>query len=183
MSKLASREEIPAKILIFHDDLRPGYFGTWTRSSCVIGARTPFAKDVVALDYGYDSGLEWDEEDANGDNVDEEGEDEDGEGVDESDSDLDSWLVDDDEVEEAVGEQRELSPSAFLDVPLPPKRRQKEPENPRKLEKKRKVVSPLLPFAKGPCWEEEIGSCAYGAFKSYKIHLFNGLFILLYTLC
>jgi chromatin assembly factor 1 subunit A len=171
VSTLSSRSLIPAKVLIHHDDLRPGYFGTWTRNSRIIGPRSPLAKDVVALDYGYDSGEEWEEEDPTGEDV-EDGEEEEAEAGEEEDSDLDDWLVDDDEVIEVV-EEREPSPSPLL-MPPAPKRKVQEASKERNLEKKRKVIVPLLPFAKGPCWEKSIGSCEYDAFKSYKIHLFNG---------
>ena len=59
---LQSRESIPAKVLIFHEDYRPGYFGTFTKPSTAVGPRTPFAKDAVTFDYSYDSGEDWEEE-------------------------------------------------------------------------------------------------------------------------
>lgn len=101
-------------------------------------------------------------------------EDEDADGATEADSDLDSWLVDDDDVEE-VGtplEEREAD-----DLPpilnFPSKRKAEEGE--RKIGKKRKVVVPLVPFAKGPCWESDTGECSYEPFQLYRIQLFNGV--------
>lgn len=173
LAKLSSRSLIPAKVLIFHHDLRPGYFGTWTRNSTAIGPRTPFARDLLSLDYGYDSGEEWEEDDLNGENVDDDDEEPDVE--EEADSDLDSWLVDDDEVVEVQGEGIEPDPLLFLSVPAPPPKR-KSAEKPKelKLEKRRKVVVPLVPFKKGPVWENSIGDGQYDAFRPFKIQLFNG---------
>lgn len=169
---LGNRTLIPAKVLIFTEDARPGYFGTWTRNSRVIGPRSPFVQDIVALDYAYDSGEEWEEEGGEADDVVEDAEEE--EGGEEPDSDIDSWLVDDDEDDPGMPlEDRDSSP---LDLTLspPPKRKSAGDEALRQNTKKRKVVVPLLPFAKGPCWESTIGECDYEPFKPYRIHLFNG---------
>ncbi|KAF8892571.1 hypothetical protein BD779DRAFT_1670257 [Infundibulicybe gibba] len=87
LTKLRDRETLPIKVLIFRDDARPGYFGTWTRNSYIVGPRNPFAKDALVLDYSYDS------DDAEDEDNDEE-----------ADSDLDDWLVDDDEEPEVVGD-------------------------------------------------------------------------------
>ena len=172
LSLLRSRKDIPAKVLIFEDDARPGYFGTWTRPSREVGPRKPFAKDVVARDYAYDSGEEWEEEDG-GDDVVEDAEDEDA-GADEPDSDLDSWLVDDDDVEDPGTpiDERDGSPG-LLDLPPPPPKR-KSGESEESKGKRRKVVVQLVPFTKGPCWETSVGRCEYEPFNTYKIQLFNG---------
>ncbi|KAF8162912.1 hypothetical protein B0H34DRAFT_299811 [Crassisporium funariophilum] len=169
--KLSDRTLLPAKVLIFHEDPRPGYFGTWTRSSQIIGSRTPFAKDTLVFDYAYDSGEEWEEEPAgDADDVVEDGEDEDG-GDEDPDSDLDSWLVDDDDEPEVTIHDKN-SPPPIFDFPAPlPKRKAEDAD--KKAGKKRKVVLPLTPFAKGPSWETTIGQCQYDAFKPYMIQLFN----------
>ena len=174
LNQLQDRKLFPAKIFIYHEDARPGYFGTWTRSSKIIGPRRPFGKDVVEFDYNYDSGEDWEEEpmgDAD-DVLQDDGEDGDSE---EADSDLDSWLVDDDEEPETYEAVRDASPPGFpgfSDMPPPPlKRKAVEPD---KKVKKRKVVVPLIPFSKGPCWETRIGECEYEPFSLYRIQLFNG---------
>ncbi|KAJ6630666.1 chromatin assembly factor 1 subunit A-domain-containing protein [Mycena sp. CBHHK59/15] len=170
-SKLSDRSLLPAKVLIFADDARPGYFGTWTRNSRIIGPRTPFVKDVTVFDYGYDSGEEWDEEPSgDADDVIEDGEEEDGE-PDDADSDLDSWLVDDEDEPGNPVEERGVSP-AFPALHAPSAKRKAEGED-SKLAKKRKVVVPLVPFAKGPFWEKAIGRCDYDTFEPYRIQLFN----------
>lgn len=175
LALLRDRTRLPAKVLVFSEDARPGYFGTWTRNSREVGPRSPFARDVVALDYGYDSGEEWEEESGEADDVVDDDED-DGAATEEVDSDLDDWLVDDDDAEPGTPiEERAGSPDAFdFDLPPPvPKKRVAEPEP--KLNKKRKVVVPLVPFSKGPCWENVIGQCEYEPFNGYRIQMFNGM--------
>ncbi|KAF9476322.1 hypothetical protein BDN70DRAFT_882568 [Pholiota conissans] len=170
IAKLSDRELLPAKAFCFDTDARPGYFGTWTRSSRIIGPRTPFAKDTLVFDYAYDSGEEWEEEPAGEDVVDN-GDEEDGD-ADEQDSDLDSWLVDDDEEPDLELLSRSSPPPLFdlSNTPVP-KRKAEDPE--KKIGKKRKVVVPLVPFAKGPIFETTIGHCEYEPFRPYSIQLLN----------
>ncbi|KAF9050649.1 hypothetical protein BDZ89DRAFT_1107913 [Hymenopellis radicata] len=170
LAKLSDRSIIPAKVFIFKEDARPGYFGTWTRTSSTIRPRRPFDKDVIHLDYGYDSGEEWEEEPAGDADDVHEDEDDDGDG-DEADSDMDSWLVDDDEDEGPVSlDQMDLD-LPNVDLPRPQKRKIDESE--KSLSKKRKVVVPLVPFVKGPFWEPSVGQCVYEPFNAYRIRLFN----------
>ncbi|CDO70716.1 hypothetical protein BN946_scf184798.g31 [Trametes cinnabarina] len=175
---LRSRCAIPAKVFVFAEDARPGYFGTFTRSSREVGPRTPFARDIVAVDYGYDSGLEWAEEDTGDadDVVEGDGEEDDADEG-EEDSDLDSWLVDDDEVEDPGTpiEERAGSPGFGFEFPSQPQqsKRKKEEKERHGSSKKRRVIVPLVPFTKGPQWEPVIGRCTYEPFKPYCIQLFN----------
>ncbi|KAG7092277.1 hypothetical protein E1B28_008639 [Marasmius oreades] len=165
--QLADRDIFPAKVLIFHEDNRPGYFGTWTRSSHIVGSRTPFARDVLDIDYGYDSGEDWDEGDCAGgadDVVDDEDDEQDSET---QDSDIDDWLVDDDEVERAV------PPSSDLDLPDVSFPNKRKAEDDKKASKKRKVVIPLVPYAKGPSWEGLIGECKESILGPYQIRFLN----------
>ncbi|EIN03604.1 hypothetical protein PUNSTDRAFT_123204 [Punctularia strigosozonata HHB-11173 SS5] len=177
ISLLEDRTAIPARVFVFHEDARPGYYGTFTKTSELIGPRTPFAKDSIALDYGYDSGEEWEEEEVVGDDVHDgdEVEDDDAD-EEEQDSDLDSWLVDDDEIEEVgtpLSDRMDRSPSPFDVPPLPLPKKRKAEKGTGEKEKKRKVVVPLVPFNKGPCWESEIGRCEYEPFEQYRIQMFN----------
>lgn len=177
LAKLSDRKSFPAKAFCFHTDARPGYFGTWTRSSRIIGPRTPFAKDTLIFDYAYDSGEEWEDEPAGEDVVDD-AEEEDADG-DEQDSDLDSWLVDDDD-EPDLEELGRSSPPPLFDGPhaLLPKRKADDSDN--KIGKKRKVVIPLVPFVKGPVYETTVGQCQYEPFKPYAIRLMNGNYLELF---
>ncbi len=177
LAKLSDRSIIPAKVFIFKEDARPGYFGTWTRTSSTIRPRRPFDKDVIQLDYGYDSGEEWEEEPAgDADDVIEDDED-DGDG-DDVDSDMDSWLVDDDEDEGHISLDHMDLDLPDVDLSRPQKRKIDESE--KSLSKKRKVVVPLVPFVKGPFWESSLGQCAYEPFNAYRIRLFNGKGVRLY---
>jgi chromatin assembly factor 1 subunit A len=181
LSRLKDHRLFVPKVFAFTEDTRPGYFGTWTRTSANIRLRRPFKRDPVAIDYGYDSGGEWeDETSGDGDDVVEDG-DEDAE-TEEPDSDLDSWLVDDDEVIEVGTPPEERNgdslPPNFLSTPSPPPKRKSDDECQR-LGKKRKVVVPLVPFAKGPCWEQSVGQCEFDFFKPYQIQLFNGTWLYL----
>ncbi|KAK1232998.1 hypothetical protein PQX77_003912 [Marasmius sp. AFHP31] len=164
---LADRAILPAKVLIFDEDNRPGYFGTWTRSSRIIGPRTPCKKDALDIDYGYDSGEDWEGENAGDadDVVDNDDEEQDSE---DQDSDLDDWLVDDDEIED-TGAPPELD-TPVPDIPVPTKRKAEEDGN---ASKKRKVVVPLVPYAKGPCWESVIGECHDNILSPYQIRFLN----------
>lgn len=179
LSRLQDRTRIPAKVLIFHEDERPGYFGTFTKRSRFIKPRRPFARDHIVIDYSYDSGAEWGEEDeGGGDDVlgdsDDERDDE------EESDDLDGWLVDGDDEEAVTPIEEREGLDAF---PFPPlaegsksKRKvgkEKETDTEAKA-KKRKVVVPLVPFVKGPCWDTAIGDCEYDPFNHYRIQLFNG---------
>ncbi|KAJ4001415.1 chromatin assembly factor 1 subunit A-domain-containing protein [Lentinula boryana] len=160
-NQLSDRTLFPAKVFIFSDDSRPGYLGTWTRSSRLIGARTPFAKDVLEFDYGYDSGEEWEEEPAgDADDVMDDAEDD---ATEDQDSDVDDWLVDDDEVEESL-------PTGELELAGSPKRKADDAHI--NTTKKRKVVVPLVPFARGPCWETSIGQTE-STFRPFRIRLLN----------
>ncbi|KAI0781133.1 hypothetical protein BD413DRAFT_21920 [Trametes elegans] len=176
LSILRSRRALPAKAFVFHEDARPGYFGTFTRSSREVGPRTPFAKDVVAVDYAYDSGEEWAEEDAGEADDVVEGDVEEDDGDEGEDSELDDWLVDDDEVEEPGTPIEERMGSPDFDFPplqQPGKRKKEKDKAEGGTSKKRRVVVPLVPYSKGPEWESVIGRCTYGPFNPYRIQLLN----------
>ncbi|KAJ4488187.1 chromatin assembly factor 1 subunit A-domain-containing protein [Lentinula aciculospora] len=163
--KLSDRTLFPAKVFIFSEDSRPGYYGTWSRNSRLIGSRSPFVKDVLEHDYGYDSGEDWEEEPA-GDADDVMDDAEDDVATEDQDSDIDDWLVDDEMEKSFPIDERAVSPI----IHLSPKR--KADDAPSKIMKRRKVVVPLVPFAKGPCWETSIGQND-STFRPFRIRLFN----------
>ncbi|KAF8559629.1 hypothetical protein OG21DRAFT_1502866 [Imleria badia] len=171
LSILRDRQVFPAKVLIFHEDSRPGYYGTWTRNSRIVGTRTPLERDALARDYGYDSGEEWEDEGPDdADDVVDDGEDDEPDGED-ADSDLDSWLVDDDDEIRPPLNLDDLSlPPLDLSMPAP---KRKAENNEKQSDKKRKVVVPLVPYVKGPFWESQIGHCEYDPFNVYRIQLLN----------
>ena len=50
------------KYLHFSENVRPAYYGTWSKESLVVTGRRPFRKDDSVLDYEFDSDEEWEEE-------------------------------------------------------------------------------------------------------------------------
>ncbi|CAK1542158.1 unnamed protein product [Leptosia nina] len=57
------REKLRPKLLSFHENRRPPYWGTWRKKSAFINPRKPFKMDQNQLDYEVDSDEEWEEED------------------------------------------------------------------------------------------------------------------------
>merc|ERR1719318_418254 len=51
-----------AKLLQFHENQRPAYWGTWTKQSAFVSGRRPFGKDEERFEYDYDSDEDWEEE-------------------------------------------------------------------------------------------------------------------------
>jgi len=51
-----------AKLLQFHENYRPAYYGTWRKHSSVISARHPLKLDTSFFDYDVDSDEDWEEE-------------------------------------------------------------------------------------------------------------------------
>ena len=90
-------KQIPMKYLHFGEDVRPPYFGTYTKVHDGAQerkvARNPVHQGLDDLSYDYDSEAEW-EEPGEGEDLDSEGE-EDLE--DDGDEDLDGFLDDDDD--------------------------------------------------------------------------------------
>ncbi|KAG9098646.1 hypothetical protein FRC06_006131 [Ceratobasidium sp. 370] len=158
---LRNRRALPAKLFHFHENNKPAYYGTWTKTSLSIRARRPFGKDE-SLDYDYDSDEDWEEE-GEGEVIVSDGSDEDDSS---SDSDEEGWLVDDDEAEAAPIEGAEEPAEEFS-----AKRRSESAA--KNKDGKRRKVEKLAPFQKGPCWEMEIGQCSYEPFNAYRIQLLN----------
>ncbi|KAI9033866.1 chromatin assembly factor 1 subunit A-domain-containing protein [Phycomyces nitens] len=53
---------VKMKLLHFPEDVRPAYYGTWTKSSQNVSGKTPFARDEGLIDYEHDSEAEWEPE-------------------------------------------------------------------------------------------------------------------------
>ncbi|XP_052752301.1 chromatin assembly factor 1 subunit A [Galleria mellonella] len=58
----AIREKLRPKLLSFHENRRPPYWGTWRKKSTAVKPRRPFGQDEKQLDYEVDSDEEWEEE-------------------------------------------------------------------------------------------------------------------------
>ncbi|XP_063259474.1 chromatin assembly factor 1 subunit A [Prinia subflava] len=74
------------KLLQFSENHRPAYWGTWNKSTSLIRARNPWAKDTKLLDYEVDSDEEWEEEEP-GESLSHSEEDDEEEGEDEDEDD------------------------------------------------------------------------------------------------
>ncbi|XP_017689105.1 PREDICTED: chromatin assembly factor 1 subunit A, partial [Lepidothrix coronata] len=74
------------KLLQFSENHRPAYWGTWNKSTTLIRARNPWAKDTKLLDYEVDSDEEWEEEEP-GESLSHSEEDDEEEGEDEDEDD------------------------------------------------------------------------------------------------
>ena len=110
-----------AKLLQFHDNQRPAYFGTWTKKTDKISGRKPFGV-FADFDYEYDSDEDWEEEEQGESLSDEEKDQEEDEKEDEKldEDDDDGFFVghgvldkdelrnDDDEDDEAFDEELEM---------------------------------------------------------------------------
>ncbi|XP_068622556.1 chromatin assembly factor 1 subunit A-like [Battus philenor] len=57
-----NREKLRPKLLSFHENRRPPYWGTWRKRSEFVKPRRPFQQDEKQLDYEVDSDEEWEEE-------------------------------------------------------------------------------------------------------------------------
>lgn len=100
ISSTALRDElkkVTMKSLRFGEDVRPPYYGTFTKQLSEYQAhkvcRTPFARVLPEINYDYDSEAEW-EEPEEGEDLDSEGEED---ASDDGDDDMDGFLDDEDE--------------------------------------------------------------------------------------
>ena len=57
------------KVLSFHEDYRPPYKGTFSKTSAVLTGRNPFEKDHNVFNYDFDSEGEWEEGDGEGEDI------------------------------------------------------------------------------------------------------------------
>ncbi|GAA6061779.1 hypothetical protein JCM10212_001385 [Sporobolomyces blumeae] len=191
---LKDREKVPVKLLKFHQDIRPGYVGTWSKTSKVVTPRTPFGRDGALLNYEHDSEAEWEDEadDPDAENVGSGGEMSDDE--DDNVSEVDSWLADDDdEIEydegydpdgdivmmDAEGRPGRGEDDDIISVESEKDKRdrvKREKERKKKQDdkaKKKKAVVQLMVIAKGPAWEDPDGETTEPAFRSMKIRFLN----------
>jgi chromatin assembly factor 1 subunit A len=169
---LADRKTTPLRFMHFSHEGRPEYIGTWTKSSAIVGPRTPFAKDE-AIDYeaeGIDAWLE--EEEGEADDL---ASLEDDEDMDEDGDSEDDWLVSDDVVELVDGAEVQGSPHPSLSSLPGVGKRKAEDGGKQGGMKRRKLITALVPEIKGPIWEPTIGECTK-VFERYRICLLNGKF-------
>ncbi|SCZ95821.1 BZ3500_MvSof-1268-A1-R1_Chr8-1g09820 [Microbotryum saponariae] len=174
---LQDRRKVPVKLLKFHDDVRPGYVGTWTKWSRTIRPRAPLEVDRALINYEYDSEADWEEEDEDAEDL-RSGDELSGE--DNSDDDLsDDWLAGDDDVEylEGAGSEDELRmdvDGGAEDLELLATRRRLERREKKGKARNKKEIKTLIPIVKGPCWETRLGVPKEKMFESMRIQFLNG---------
>ncbi|KNC73361.1 hypothetical protein SARC_14079, partial [Sphaeroforma arctica JP610] len=110
---LGGSQTMHLKLLQFHDNYRPPYFGTWSRKSAQISGRTPFKMDTDLFDYDVVSDEEWEEEPEGEDLSDDEKEaDADAEDVEEEEDGFvvpHGYLSDDEGVVDGEGDEKDDS--------------------------------------------------------------------------
>ena len=74
---------VPYKFLQFVEDIRPPYVGTFSKEKCWF-ATDPYSRLIPGLNYDYDSELEWDDGEEEGEEL---GDDETGDEIDEASDD------------------------------------------------------------------------------------------------
>ncbi|KAH9272068.1 hypothetical protein BASA83_005656 [Batrachochytrium salamandrivorans] len=124
----AQRLNRPWKLIGFAENIRPAYFGTWSKVSKHVTGRRPFSTNEPSLDYDVDSEEEW-EEDEPGEELKSEDEDEDDEVAPDEDEDENQWLVphgylsDDEGVAEETQAHTNTSTKTRVDEESAPKRK------------------------------------------------------------
>lgn len=115
------RGSLRARLLQFHEDVRPPYFGTWQKESKLVTGRRPYGQDNEILDYENDSEAEWDlggpGESLKGDDS------EDEEGVDDYEIDMKTFVphgyVSDDEIDKNSDNEDSSNPTDQTSKPTP----------------------------------------------------------------
>ncbi|KAK3862856.1 hypothetical protein Pcinc_031312 [Petrolisthes cinctipes] len=137
-----------AKLLLFFENRRPAYWGTWSKTSVAVSGRRPFARDGV-FDYEYDSDDDWEEEETGESLSDSEGE--------EKEEEEDQYEVDNDffvphgylSDDEAKSDQEEVVEQETDEVPQVDggrnlKLKQKQAEFDKEMKRKTKELKPRL---------------------------------------
>ncbi|KAI7876009.1 hypothetical protein K492DRAFT_167584 [Lichtheimia hyalospora FSU 10163] len=87
-----SHQALRMKLLQFCEDVRPAYYGTWTKRSNAVTACKPFGQDHDLVDYEHDSEAEWEPE-GEGEEIQSGDEDDEDATADVMDPDDANWLV------------------------------------------------------------------------------------------
>lgn len=140
----------PMKLLQFHQNYRPAYWGTWSKKSSHISPRCPFRQDKSMLDYDVDSDDEWEEEEPGESLSHSEGEDEEEGG--EEDDDDDGFFVPHGYLSDDEGALEEEDGGNLEKQKLQQKLKAKEWDEMMSSKKKMKLLEPVV---KGCVWEGE----------------------------
>ncbi|XP_019752386.1 chromatin assembly factor 1 subunit A isoform X2 [Hippocampus comes] len=136
------------KLLLFHENHRPAYWGTWRKTSLHISPRCPLRKDTDLLDYEVDSDEEWEEEEPGESLSHSEGEDEDEGG--EDDDDNDGFFVPHGYLSEDEGALEEADGGDLERQKLQQRLKAREWEELMSTKNKMKVLQPVV---RGCLWE------------------------------
>lgn len=144
----------------------------------VVGPRTPFAQDPL-LDYSYDSGDDWEDEEG-GDDVDgaeaaENQPEEEDEEEEDSEGEFDDWLDDSEDAGYDPANAMEVDEDGSADRALEQGRLAMKVTAKKQKEAPPKKVVKLVPSWKGPEWEPQFGSGTEGM-EQYRLQLLNGKF-------
>ncbi|KAM6921545.1 chromatin assembly factor 1 subunit A [Xenentodon cancila] len=141
----------PMKLLQFHENYRPAYWGTWSKISSHISPRYPLRRDKDLLDYEVDSDEEWEEEEPGESLSHSEGEDEE-EGGDDEDDDDDGFFVPHGYLSDDEGALEEEEGGDLEKQKLRQKLKAREWDELMSTKKKFKVLEPVV---RGCFWEGE----------------------------
>uniref|UniRef100_A0A672ICI3 Chromatin assembly factor 1, subunit A (p150) n=1 Tax=Salarias fasciatus TaxID=181472 RepID=A0A672ICI3_SALFA len=158
----------PMKLLQFHENHRPAYWGTCSKKSVHISPRCPFRQDKDLLDYEVDSDDEWEEEEPGESLSHSEGEDEEEGG--EDDDDDDGFFVPHGYLSEDEGALEEEEGGDLEKQKLRQTLKAREWDELMSNKKKMKVLEPVV---KGCIWEGDGSSLEQ--FQSYAICLVEPL--------
>ncbi|XP_040040643.2 chromatin assembly factor 1 subunit A isoform X3 [Gasterosteus aculeatus] len=156
------------KLLQFHANYRPAYWGTWSKKSSHISARCPFKQDKKLLDYEVESDEEWEEEEPGESLSHSEGEDEEEGG--EDDDDDDGFFVPHGYLSDDEGAPEEEEGGDLEKQKLRQKVKAREWDELMCNKKRMKVLEPVV---RGCVWEEE--GPALQLFQLYALCLVHPL--------
>ncbi|CAK6955189.1 chromatin assembly factor 1 subunit A [Scomber scombrus] len=140
------------KLLQFHENYRPAYWGTWSKKSSHISPRCPLRQDKDLLDYEVDSDEEWEEEEPGESLSHSEGEDEE-EGGDDDNDDDDGFFVPHGYLSDDEGAlEEELDGGDMEKQKMQQRLKAREWDELMSTKKKMKVLEPVV---RGCVWEGE----------------------------
>ncbi|XP_070765273.1 chromatin assembly factor 1 subunit A [Enoplosus armatus] len=139
----------PMKLLQFHANYRPAYWGSWSKKSSHISPRCPLRRDKDLLDYEVDSDEEWEEEEPGESLSHSEGEDEEEGGEDDDD---DGFFVPHGYLSDDEGALEEEEGGDLEKQKLRQKLKAREWDELMSTKKKMKVLEPVV---RGCVWEGE----------------------------
>lgn len=156
------------KLLLFHDNVRPAYFGTFSKVSKVIKGRKPFAEDKEHLDYDFDSDAEW-EDVSEGEDLDK-SDDEEEEEKDQNDPDNEEeeFVVPDNYLSDDEGIKEEADIAVASDLPHTKEDKRKKLMELSKM-KNPQLVSDVARSITGPVFDVTPEDANYEKLKVYRV--------------